>query len=181
MLVSRDFEHGESGSIDCKITACWRNLTVLQTLYRYVDDVMLYAENLPILMKMLMLILSISEFVCVVRMWMLPKQWFWRPIVRPHLLVAGEYIEFFHAGSKPKYLRFFDTTFSFFLFVWHHLPGIPSVGGLINEKTQLKQDPWQRKNIEIHEPLPAEAPICESLTRAGCASSLTPKAISWNV
>ena len=68
MLVSRDFEQGESGSIDCKITACWRNLTVLQTLYRYVDDVMLYAENLPILMKMLMLILSISEFVCVVRM-----------------------------------------------------------------------------------------------------------------
>ena len=147
MLVSRYFEHGESGSIDCKITACWRNLTVLQTSYRYVDDVMLHAENLPKLVKML--ILSISEFVCVVRMWMLPKQWFWRPIVRPHLLVAGEYIEFSHAGSKHKYLRFFDTKISFFLSVWHHLPGIPIVGRLINEKTQLKQDPWQRKNIEI--------------------------------
>jgi hypothetical protein len=69
--------------------------------------------------------------------------------VRPHLLVAGEYIEFSHAGSKHKYLRFFDTIISFFLSVWHHLPGIPIVGGLINKKTQLKQDPWQRKNIEI--------------------------------
>ena len=39
-----------------------------QILHRYVDDVMLYAENLPILMKMLMLILSISESVCVVHM-----------------------------------------------------------------------------------------------------------------